>query len=125
MGMVQPTLTLVTAWDGTKKLIGLGVVIRDNGGVLVAALVQTVPHITDPTHAEAMAAWKAVSFCSDLGLRRATFEGDSLQVVSAMRKDEPCWTSFSQLIEDSMVLLSSLDYFDVRHTRRTSNQAAH
>jgi hypothetical protein len=61
-------------------MIGLGVVVRGNAGVVRAALAMTVPHITDPTLVEAMAAWKAMSLSYDLGLMCVIFEGDSMQV---------------------------------------------
>jgi ribonuclease HI len=73
--------------------MGVGVVVRDWHGKVVAVVAETFYHSSDPTQAEARAAWRAISFCHDLGLCRVHFEGDSINVVSSL-KEEPCWTRF-------------------------------
>lgn len=49
-------------WDasldrGSKKM-GVGVIARDERGLVVAFMCTTIPFITDPSIAEAVAAWK-------------------------------------------------------------------
>jgi hypothetical protein len=65
-----------TNWDAAldilNKRIGAGVV-RDELDVVLASMASTVPLITDPTVAEAVAASKAIVFCSDLGFQRVIF----------------------------------------------------
>jgi hypothetical protein len=53
------------------------------------------------------------------------FERDSLTVVSALKKEEPCWTRFGQLVNDSKLLLPDFDLISVRHCCRTANGAGH
>jgi len=82
------------AWEGHTRMMGVGVVVRDWHGKVVAVVAETFYHSSDPTQAEARAAWRAISPYHDLGLHRVHFEGDSLNVVSALKKEEPCWTRF-------------------------------
>lgn len=113
------------AQDCNNKKMGLGVVVRNYAGEVQVALSTTVHYIIDPSVAEVLVIWKVVSFCCDLGLQHVIFEGNSMQVVSALNKDSPCWSNFSNLIEDSNVLLKRFESFVVRHTCRAANQASH
>ena len=55
---------------------GIGVVVRDYRGEVIASLVQQLDQAFQPVEIEALAACKAVEFGSELGLHRATVEGD-------------------------------------------------
>lgn len=75
-----------------------------------------------------MALWRGVNLCGDIanmGFRRVVFEGDSLNVVSAMCQDNPCWSSYGQLIEDTRIRFHSLQFYAVRNVDRATNKVAH
>jgi len=116
-------------WDAAiskeKLKMGVGIVIRDAEGRLVAAKTKTVPYIVDPTAAETMAAWFAVEFGRELGAARVVLEGDSLVVVSGLRTVDPCNRFFGQLIDDIKSSFSHFSAVEVRHVRREANTAAH
>ncbi|GLT54196.1 hypothetical protein SLA2020_274150 [Shorea laevis] len=59
--------------------MGVGVILRDATGGVQAAWCCSVPFITHPSTAEALALWKAVVFCLDLGYQRLHLEGDALR----------------------------------------------
>lgn len=42
--------------------MGVGVVVRDEGGRVVAALAKVFPYVDNPTVAETLAAWHAVFY---------------------------------------------------------------
>jgi ribonuclease HI len=105
--------------------MGVGLVVRNVFGEVVVALAATIPCIYDPTMAEAMGAWRATSFNCEKGLSQVVFEGDSLLVVTAVKKEEPCWSDYGQLVEDTKSLLSSFSFVEFQHIRRDANQAAH
>jgi hypothetical protein len=52
---------------------------------------------------------RAVGLCLNMGYQGAIFEGDSLNVVSGLRSTGPCWSGFSQLIEDTKIKLKSFE----------------
>jgi hypothetical protein len=70
--------------------MGVGIVVRDASRAFQAALVSTLPSICNPEVAEAMAAWRAVLFCEELGVNRAVFEGDYLNMVNAINSSKVC-----------------------------------
>jgi hypothetical protein len=66
--------------------MGVGVVVRDCGGQVVAAALGTViPFIIDPSTTEALGAWRVVSLCREIGYSKLVLEGDYSVVVSALK----------------------------------------
>lgn len=70
----------------------MGVIARDHLGEVVGALCTTRPFITEPAMTEAIGAWQTAMFGRRLGLSKVIVEGDSLEVVQALRKEDSCWT---------------------------------
>jgi hypothetical protein len=58
-------------WDTTIDMerwrMGIGIIARDHSGTVLATVSASRPHVTDPTTAEAIAAWKMVEVCITLG----------------------------------------------------------
>lgn len=98
--------------------------LRDEKGDVRAAYVFVLPYIRDPTMAEAVALWKAVLLCGDLGYQRVIFEGDSKQVVQNICRAQP-WNLYDQLLEDMRTRLQGLQYHEVVHVSRKANKVAH
>jgi ribonuclease HI len=94
-------------------------------GEFYAALVSTMPFIRDPEVAEALAAWRAFMFCEELGVHKAAFEGDSLNVVNAINSHEECWRSYGNLVEAMQEKLVQHSEWLVNFTRREANLVAH
>lgn len=112
-------------WDAAlhraSHYMGLGIIVHDAEGLVLASKCSKYPFITDPT----IAAWKTAEFCHELGLQRVILEGDVLVIVQALRQKEPTWSSYGQLIEDTCALLNGLPFWMATHTRREANEAAH
>lgn len=107
-------------WDAAiaKEALkmGVGVVIRDAEGGVVAAKVTTVPYIVEPKAAKTMAAWRAVEFGREMGASRVILEGDAqVLVVSALRATAFCNRVYGQLIEDIKESLSHFSSVEVVH----------
>lgn len=105
--------------------MGAGAIIRNENGRVVASLCATVPSITEANVAEAMALWKMVSLCKDLGIQRLHIEGDALEIVRALCLPDPCWSRFGTLIEATRFLLQNFQSWQVFHVCREPNEAAH
>ena len=78
---------------------GLGVVIRDCNGNIIAALSQKIklPHSVESV--EALAAHKAVIFVKELSIFKVVEEGNCLRVVQALK--DRCKTLNGKVIEDT------------------------
>ena len=62
---------------------GIGIVIRDHEGLVIAPLAQSVNQAYKPVEIEAMAAARAIEFAAEIGMDRVVLEGDSSVVTEA------------------------------------------
>ena len=65
--------------------LGIGVVIRDHDGSMIASLAQQLNQAYKPMEIEAMAATRAVEFAEEVGVDKVLIEGDSSVVTEALR----------------------------------------
>jgi hypothetical protein len=80
---VPPPLNLVkinwdAAVDSSNKIIGLGMIARDERGKFLAACSKRQSINVEPVVAEALAATQAILFCQEHNFQKVIFEGDSL-----------------------------------------------
>lgn len=59
--------------DEAKQKVGIGVIIRDWQGQIMASTCFQKNSMNQPVIAESMALWKVVEFCFDLGLKKLFF----------------------------------------------------
>ena len=104
---------------------GIGVVIRNEGGLVLASCAKKIPVIYCGCEIETMAAAAALSFASDIGIKRAILEGDSLAVIKALREDASSLSPFGLLLDDVKSLANSFEELSYSHTRREGNQVTH
>ena len=64
--------------------MGVGIVIRNHEGEVVAAKCCTKPHIIDPLVAKIVAAWSTAQFIRQLEIDHVIVEGDSLGVIQSL-----------------------------------------
>ena len=81
-----PSGTFKINFDGAifpiEKKSGLGVVIRDSRGLVIASCSKVVHQALGVCEVEALAVAWALSFASDVGVKRAVLEGGSMAVIS-------------------------------------------
>ncbi|XP_059450984.1 uncharacterized protein LOC132181765 [Corylus avellana] len=109
------------AIDLAGKRMGVGIVIRNHVGEVVAAQCSTRPYIVDPMTAEAIAVWTVALFIRSLGVENVKLEGDSLRVVRGLQGDEKCWASVGHLLDDTKLTLGSCRSWQVVHVWREAN----
>jgi hypothetical protein len=77
-------------WDAAinsqNQRMGVGILVRNDEGAVLAAVCATVPSITDPPVAEAVALWRAVSLGREMNLPSIHLEGDSLEIIQAVKQ---------------------------------------
>jgi ribonuclease HI len=113
------------AVDISKKIIGMGIIARDEKGRFLAAISKKQKIMVEPVVAETIAAINAIIFCQELNYRNVIFEGDALQVVREVNSDRMCSNHYGHLVEDVKLGLRQLNSAKFTHVRRSANGAAH
>ena len=101
---------------------GIGVVIRDSEGMVIAALSERITLPSTVEDVEALGCRKAISFSIELGLQDVVFEGDSEIIYKHLVSDSTCMTAFGHIIEDSRRLATRLRSVSFSHVRRKGNK---
>ena len=108
-----------------RKQAGIGVVIRDSAGEVVAALSQKLARPLGALEIEAKAMEVAVQFALDVGVRDVTFEGDSLSICNALRGGSEVPLSVQNIIFGLFHLVRNFRSYVFSHTKRQGNIPAH
>ena len=93
---------------------GIGVVVRDYRGEVMAALSQKIALPQSVALAEARAAHRAVTFAQEMSFFCIQVEGDCLEVIRALQSREQCKTLYGHVIDDARRLgyvLHSCQFF--------------
>ena len=107
-----------------SKSVGIGVVVRDHEGSVLAALSKCLPLPLGPLEVEAKAMEEAISFTIDIRLQEAIFETDSLALSGALTD----MSTVPITIENCRGIHLKLQNFRqsrVQHVRREGNKPAH
>jgi hypothetical protein len=105
--------------------MGIGVIIRDSMGEILATLSEPKDYINAPDIAEATAALRASKFSSEFSFFRVVLECNALQIVQALKKDWQNLSIYEHLIEDTQWILNSLQRWQVYYISRNLNGMAH
>ncbi|XP_075633707.1 uncharacterized protein LOC142606209 [Castanea sativa] len=104
---------------------GIGVVLRDENGLVLASLAQQLPHLYTPLITEAKVASRALQFAAELGFNRVILEGDCHVLIKALKEGSMFLCTDGLFIED--VLFDANFFNDLRysHVKREGNKVAH
>ena len=104
---------------------GLGSIIRNDCGLVMAALKQVIHLPTSVEMVEVLAAWRALFFAKELGFEKVILEGDSKIVVRAMKSDDFSVAPFGHIVFDIKSLSAHFRCLIFQHTCRQGNIVAH
>ncbi|KAK9997041.1 hypothetical protein SO802_021727 [Lithocarpus litseifolius] len=104
---------------------GVGVVVRNSSGVVVAALTEKIRKPPSVEVLELLAARRAALFSDELGLDRVIFEGDSEQVIKALQWGGWDLAAGGHLIRDIFCTVNSFVSTSFSHVCRQGNAVAH
>ena len=110
------------AEDGTA---GIGVVIRNDAGLVMDSLYQRIPLPTSIIEVEALAARRAMEFTLELGFDNVTLEGDSEVLVKTLNVGRNTLAHYGNLIVDILFLTSHFSKVQFSFVRRQCNRLAH
>lgn len=103
---------------------GLGVVIRNHAGEIIAALSEKIPQPPSITCLELLAARRAAIFVHEVGLHESILEGDSKTVIKSLQKGDMFQSAYGHLLKDIMFYVKSLRSYNFSHTYRKGNSVA-
>lgn len=70
---------------GDSRLSGVGVVIKDSNGAVLASCAEKIGQVYKAEETEALAALKALTFAHELGFQNVVLEGDALGLIQALK----------------------------------------
>jgi hypothetical protein len=94
-------------------------------GLVNAALSWTLEGFPKPEIVEAIGVLCDVKLCRDLGVHNHFFEGDSLNVVNAIKRRGSQWCRYGHVVKDIQRVLRGLRSWDIRHVKSDANLYAH
>ena len=92
---------------------GIGVVIRNEIGEVMAALSEKIALPSSVETLELLAARRAAVFAVELGLQRVIFEGDAEGVIKALSKRDVTQSPDDHLVKDFRSIAGSLGTFSL------------
>ena len=90
-----------------RNLAGLGGVIHNDNGLIMAAFTQTIPLPTSIEMVEVLAARNALVLANDLSLNQVQLEGDSEKIINALSKGGKDSSSFGHILLDIKLISSA------------------
>ena len=107
------------------NMSGIGVVIRDNNGAVLASCSEKMFQAYKTEETEALAARKALMFAHELGFQSVILEGDALGLIQALKSQEQNVCPLSLLVEDVKVYSNHFRRVLYSHIKRNGNSIAH
>ena len=104
---------------------GMGVIVQDREGLVIAVMSDKIPQLLKPIEIEAMAAIRAFEFAREVGISEAILERDSLLVIKALATKDIGLAPFGLLIQDAYRFTSAFSLLSYSHRKREGNQVAH
>ena len=111
--------------DKAFNRMGMGIVIHDHCGEVVAARSIMINGRTDPMAREALTSLYAVKMCKELGGQAIILEGDAKNVVDVINSEDKCGNHFGHLVEDARQILKTIPHWRCEYVNQTGNEAAH
>ena len=104
---------------------GLGVIIRNSDGEVMASMSQQVQFPTTVMQVEALAMRKAAKFALEIGVNKVVLEGDLEIVYKDLKNNGPSLALHSHLIQDVKALFPLFSNICFSHVGWAGNKATH
>ncbi|XP_075659244.1 uncharacterized protein LOC142629149 [Castanea sativa] len=104
---------------------GVGVIIRNERGEVMAALSSRGCAVMDSEEAEVLACRQAMEFAIDAGFSDLIVEGDNSTVMKSIVSAQTDWSRLGNLYDDIHCLAGRMRHVEFRGIRRSANGVAH
>ena len=104
---------------------GIGVVIRNDAGLVMASLTQEIPMPASVIEVEALAARRALELALELGFNDIILEGDSEILIKSLMNGGSELAHYGHLAADILFLLSHFSKSRLYFVQRQCNRLAH
>ncbi|KAL5806493.1 hypothetical protein ACOSQ4_029226 [Xanthoceras sorbifolium] len=111
--------------DVSKKQIGIGVVIRDGNGLVMAVLAKRHNSLLSMECAEGLAILEGLKFAQELGIHPVGVESDDASVVALINKKSPPRSELRLIISEILLFEVSLSIRSFSFRPRQCNRVAH
>lgn len=108
-----------------KRKLGIGIIIRDHSGAVVACLSAAENFLSNAILAGSRALGRALIFCEELDLEKDIMEGDTQVVIQNANKEEACTAWYGTVIKDVKLALKSGPNWSLCFNYRKFIAAAH
>ncbi|KAK2651128.1 hypothetical protein Ddye_018617 [Dipteronia dyeriana] len=114
-----------TAIDVAKKRVGIGIIVRDSTGAVMASSSQQVKASYDPHTVESLAIYKGLQFALESGFWNCVLESDAQVVVNLINSNSYVSSDVGVIIQDILGLLVKFTECNVGFVPRRANLTAH
>ena len=104
---------------------GFGLIIRNAGGEVMAAMLSKGHAIMDSEEAKVLACRRALEFVIEVGFSDLIVEGDSSNVMRSIVSSQADWSHLGNFYDDIRCLAGRLRLVEFRAIRRAANGVAH
>jgi hypothetical protein len=125
----KPPVNVVKVnWDASisteLNTMGVGVILTDHVGDVIASFCTYKPTVMEPTTAEALVAWYATEICRKLGVKESILEGDAKEVVQALQRVGIWRGSYCMLVKEARINLQQQLEWQANHVFKEPNDTA-
>jgi hypothetical protein len=117
-------LNIACQWQGTQRRAGMGILIQNHEGKVMAAMQSTIDIVgeIDQVHAKLML--QAMKFARDIGLMRVNMEGCWRGLFTLLKAGGPCLMSHGVLVDDICCLTKDFQFISFNCIHANCNRAA-
>nr|POF04761.1 putative ribonuclease h protein [Quercus suber] len=108
-----------------ENIAGLGIIIRNESGLVMAALTQQIPLPASVKMVEVLVARRALWFAKELGFHSLIVKGDLEIIINSINGDNMAHSEFGHILQDIKFLYSFFNCISFQHIRRQGNGLAH
>ncbi|XP_042980196.1 uncharacterized protein LOC122310366 [Carya illinoinensis] len=116
-------------WDSAVAKVnckvGVGTIIQNWEGRVIACMRMCRPLFPDPYLAETFGALQSVKLALDIGLKQIKLEENAMNVINDIKGNKDSWKQTGLIITDIKQMLLSFDSFSVDFAPRGCNSLAH